>query len=81
MQAYLDFSHIIEESSVPTLTRFSSLCQIPLIQYHPVMSVVLLLLCAGVFISLFPSTQDGFLWLIAGALVMGIVFLDFPLSP
>ncbi len=81
MQAYLDFSHIIEESSVPTPTRFSSLCQTSLIQYHPVMSVVLLLLCAGVFVSLFQSTRDGFLWLIAVALVLGIVFLVVPLSP
>lgn len=45
------------------------------------MSVVLLLLCAGVFVSLFPSTQDGFLWLIAGALVLAIVCLVFPFSP
>lgn len=45
------------------------------------MSVVLLLLCAGVFLSLFQSTRDGFLWLLAGALVLGIVFLVFPLSP
>jgi len=45
------------------------------------MSVVLLLLFAGVFLSLFQSTRDGFLWLLAGALVLGIVYLVFPLSP
>ena len=45
------------------------------------MGVILLLLCAGVFFSLFQSTRDGFLWLIAGALVLGIVFLVFPISP
>ncbi len=45
------------------------------------MGVVLLLLCVGVFLSLFQSTRDGFLWLIAGVLVMAIVFLVFPFSP
>ena len=45
------------------------------------MGVVLLLLCAGVFLSLFQSTRDGFLWLIAAALVLAIVFLVFPFSP
>lgn len=45
------------------------------------MGVVLLLLCAGVFLSLFQSTRDGFLWLIVGALVLGIVFLVLPFSP
>ena len=45
------------------------------------MGVVLLLLCAGVFLSLFQSTRDGLLWLLAGALMLGIVFLVFPLSP
>ena len=45
------------------------------------MSVVLLLLCAGVLLSLFQSTRDGFLWLIAGALVLGIVCLVVPFSP
>lgn len=45
------------------------------------MGVVLLLLCAGVFLSLFQSTRDGFLWLIAGVLVLAIVFLVFPFSP
>lgn len=45
------------------------------------MGVVLLLLCAGVFLSLFQSTRDGFLWLIAGALVVAIVFLVVPFSP
>ena len=45
------------------------------------MGMVLLLLCAGVFLSLFQSTRDGFLWLLAGALVLGIVFLVFPLYP
>lgn len=45
------------------------------------MGVVLLLLCAGVFLSLFQSTRDGFLWLIAGALVLAIVFLVFPIYP
>ncbi|MEQ1844096.1 MAG: hypothetical protein ABL983_00795 [Nitrospira sp.] len=43
--------------------------------------MVLLLLCAGVFLSLFQSTRDGFLWLIAGGLVLAIVCLVFPLSP
>ena len=45
------------------------------------MGVILLLLCAGVFLSLFQSTRDGFLWLIAVALVLGIVFLVVPFSP
>ena len=45
------------------------------------MGMVLLLLCAGVFLSLFESTRDGFLWLIAGALVLGIMCLVFPFSP
>lgn len=45
------------------------------------MSVVLLLLCAGVFLSLFHSTRDGLLWLIVGGLVRAIVCLVFPLSP
>jgi hypothetical protein len=45
------------------------------------MGVVLLLLCVGVFLSLFQSTRDGFLWLIAGVLVLAIVFLVFPFSP
>lgn len=45
------------------------------------MIVILLLLCAGVFLSLFQSTRDGFLWLLAGILVLGIVLLIIPLSP
>ena len=45
------------------------------------MTVVLLLLCAGVFLSLFQSTRDGFLWLLAGILVLSIVFLVFPVTP
>ena len=45
------------------------------------MGVILLLLCAGVFLSLFQSTRDGFLWLIAGVLVLGIVCLVFSFSP
>ena len=45
------------------------------------MGVVLLLLCVGVFLSLLQSTRDGFLWLIAGGLVLAIVFLVFPFSP
>jgi hypothetical protein len=45
------------------------------------MGVVLLLLCVGVFLSLFQSTRDGFLWLFAGALVVAIVFLVLPFSP
>ncbi|MFO0699958.1 MAG: hypothetical protein U0236_12065 [Nitrospira sp.] len=45
------------------------------------MVVVLLLLCAGVFLSLFHSTRDGFLWLLAGVLVLSIVFLILPISP
>lgn len=81
MPADVDFSPVIEKSRFPPLSRVFSPCQIALIQYHPVMSVVLLLLCAGVLLSLFESTRDGFLWLIAGALVLGIVCLVVPFSP
>lgn len=45
------------------------------------MFMLLLLLCAGVFLSLFRSTRDGFLWLIAGLLLLGIIVQVFPVSP
>jgi hypothetical protein len=45
------------------------------------MIIILLLLGAGVFLSLFQSTRDGFLWLLAGVLVLSIVFLVFPVTP
>lgn len=45
------------------------------------MHIVLLLICAGLFLSLFQSTRDGLLWLIAGLLFLGIVSLIYPLSP
>jgi len=45
------------------------------------MHIVLLLICAGLFLSLFQSTRDGLLWLIAGLLFLGIASKVFPLSP
>ncbi|MEZ4351410.1 MAG: hypothetical protein R3B04_17540 [Nitrospira sp.] len=41
---------------------------------------MLLLLFAGVFLSLFQSTRDGLLWLLAGALGLGIMLLIFPVA-
>ena len=45
------------------------------------MGVMLFLLFAGVFLSLFQSTRDGLLWLLAGVLVLGIMVLVLPVSP
>jgi len=45
------------------------------------MHIVLLIICAGLFLSLFQSTRDGLLWLIAGLLFLGIASLVFPFSP
>jgi len=46
-----------------------------------IMHIVLLIICAGLFLSLFQSTRDGLLWLIAGLLFLGIASLVFPFSP
>jgi hypothetical protein len=45
------------------------------------MHIVLLIICVGLFLSLFQSTRDGLLWLIAGLLFLGIASLVFPVSP
>jgi len=45
------------------------------------MHIVLLIICAGLFLSLFQSARDGLLWLIAGVLFLCIASLVFPFSP
>ena len=45
------------------------------------MHIVLLIICAGLFLSFFQSTRDGFLWLMLGVLLFGIFSLVFPVSP
>lgn len=44
------------------------------------MHIVLFIICVGLFLSLFQSTRDGFLWLIAGLLFFGIFWLFFATS-
>jgi hypothetical protein len=39
------------------------------------MHIVLLIIFTGLFLSLFQSARDGFLWLILGTLLLGIVSL------
>lgn len=46
-----------------------------------IMHIFLLIICTGLFLGLFQSTRDGFLWLIAVGLSLSILLLVFTTAP